>query len=203
MTPARPVAALVGAAAEGDRGAWDQIVERYTPLVFSVVSRHRLRPADGADVNQVVWLRLVEQIGRLRDPAALPGWIVTTARNECLRVLRAQQRLLPFDPADEESAVADGEDLDARLVDAERLQALRDGFGALPEQCRRLLARLLADPPPSYAALGAELGVPVGSVGPTRLRCLEKLRRTEAVARLLSGGSVEDPVGGALGVGKR
>ncbi|MEU5696118.1 sigma-70 family RNA polymerase sigma factor [Actinosynnema sp. NPDC020468] len=205
MTPASPVAALVRAAAAGDQRAWNDIVDRYTPLVLAVIYRHRLRPADAADVNQTLWLRLVEQIGRLRDPDALPGWIATTTRNECLRMLRLQQRTQPFDPlADEEPAGPDGPDLADELLAAERRQAVRDGFRELTEQCRVLLTRLLEDPPPSYALVSEELAMPVGSIGPTRIRCLEKLRRTPSVLRFLEPRS-ED--GGVLdersGVGKR
>ncbi|GAA1304539.1 sigma-70 family RNA polymerase sigma factor [Saccharothrix xinjiangensis] len=209
MIPA-PIAALVGAAADGDQRAWHEIVARFTPLVVSVIHRHRLRPADAADVNQTVWLRLVEQIGRLRDADALPGWIATTTRNECLRMLRMQQRLQPFDPQSEEEPASpvDAEaELDEELETAQRLQALRDGFRALPEHCRELLTALLADPPPSYSSVGERLAMPVGSIGPTRSRCLDKLRKTPAVFRLFKPRRVDG--GGVLGaegrsgVGKR
>lgn len=210
MTPASPNAALVIAAAEGDQSAWHQIVERYTPLVLAVVYRHRLRPADAADVHQTVWLRLVEQVGRLREADALPGWIATTTRNECLRVLRIQQRTLPYDPqsedepASQEDAVAD---LDEEMEAAQRRQALREGFRELSRQCQVLLARLMADPPPTYAAVSEQLAIPVGSIGPTRIRCLEKLRKTPAVLRLVgphsNGGGGVLGVEGRSGVGKR
>lgn len=210
MTPASPNAALVSAAAEGDQRAWNEIVERYTPLVLAVIYRHRLRPADAADVNQTVWLRLVEQVGRLREADALPGWIATTTRNECLRVLRMQQRVQPYDPqsedepASQEDAVAD---LDEEMEAAQRRQALREGFRMLSEQCRVLLTRLMADPPPSYAVVGEELAMPVGSIGPTRIRCLDKLRKTPAVLRLVDprtvGGGGVLGVEGRSGVGKR
>ncbi|MFD1151886.1 RNA polymerase sigma factor [Saccharothrix hoggarensis] len=210
MTPASPIAALVGAAAEGDRCAWNEIVDRYTPLVLAVIHRHRLRPADAADVNQTVWLRLVEQIGRLRDAEALPGWIATTTRNECLRMLRIQQRTLPYDPQSEDEPASPDDaiaDLDEEMEAAERRQALREGFRSLSEQCRVLLARLMADPPPSYAAVSEQLAIPVGSIGPTRIRCLEKLRKTPAVLRLagprpVGGGGVLG-VDGRSGVGQR
>ncbi|MFE2755413.1 RNA polymerase sigma factor [Actinosynnema sp. NPDC059335] len=210
MSPASPIAELVSAAAEGDQGAWNEIVERYTPLVLAVVHRHRLRPADAADVHQTVWLRLVEQVGRLREADALPGWIATTTRNECLRVLRAQQRTQPFDPQSEDEPASPDDavaDLDEEMEAAQRRQALREGFRSLPEQCRELLARLMADPPPSYAEVGEELAMPVGSIGPTRIRCLEKLRKTPAVLRLVEprpvGGGGVVGVEGRSGVGKR
>ncbi|WP_281275496.1 sigma-70 family RNA polymerase sigma factor [Saccharothrix australiensis] len=178
------------------------MVDRYAPLVRAVIHRHRLRPADAADVNQTLWLRLVERIDGLRDPEALPGWIATTTRNECLRVLRAHRRTLPYDPLSDDEPVSPVDavaDLDEELEAAQRRQALREGFRALSEQCRRLLATLMADPPPSYAAVGEELGMPVGSVGPTRVRCLDKLRRTPAVLRLAR----PRPVGGGGAPGER
>ncbi|MEU7478052.1 sigma-70 family RNA polymerase sigma factor [Lentzea sp. NPDC042327] len=187
MTSASPIAALVSAAAEGDQGAWNEIVDRYTPLVVSVIYKHRLRPADAADVNQTLWLRLVEQIGRLREPEALPGWIMTTTRNECLRVLRVQQRTHLYDPLSESDALESEQDADveADLLAVERRQALRDGFAELTEQCKRLLTKLMTDPPPSYQVVSEELAMPVGSIGPTRIRCLEKLRKTTAISAFL------------------
>ncbi|GAB3008265.1 RNA polymerase sigma factor [Saccharothrix stipae] len=204
MTPASPNAELVSAAAEGDQRAWHEIVERYTPLVLAVVHRHRLRPADVADVNQTVWLRLVEQLRRLRDADALPGWIATTTRNECLRMLRMQQRTQPFDPQSEDEPVSPDDavaDLDEEMEAAQRRQALREGFRMLSEQCRTLLAKLMADPPPSYAAVSEQLAIPVGSIGPTRIRCLDKLRKTPAVLRLVDPRPVGE--GGVVGVERR
>ncbi len=187
MTSASPIAALVSAAAEGDQGAWNEIVDRYTPLVVSVIYKHRLRPADASDVNQTLWLRLVEQIGRLREPEALPGWIMTTTRNECLRVLRVQQRTHLYDPLTETDALESAEDVDmeADLVAVERRQALRDAFAELTDQCKRLLTKLMTDPPPSYQVVSEELAMPVGSIGPTRIRCLEKLRKTPSISAFL------------------
>ncbi len=201
MTSASPIAALVSAAAEGDQGAWNEIVDRYTPLVVSVIYKHRLRPADAADVNQTLWLRLVEQIGRLREPEALPGWIMTTTRNECLRVLRVQQRTHLYDPLTESDSLEPAEDVDveADLLAVERRQALRDGFAELTEQCKRLLSKLMTDPPPSYQVVSEELAMPVGSIGPTRIRCLAKLRKTPAISAFLgSPGKKATQVGGGV-----
>jgi RNA polymerase sigma factor (sigma-70 family) len=201
VTSASPIAALVSAAAEGDQGAWNEIVDRYTPLVVSVIYKHRLRPADAADVNQTLWLRLVEQIGRLREPEALPGWIMTTTRNECLRVLRVQQRTHLYDPLTESDALESAEDVEveADLLAVERRQALRDGFAELTEQCKRLLTKLMTDPPPSYQVVSEELAMPVGSIGPTRIRCLQKLRKTPAVSAFLgSPGKKATQVGGGV-----
>ncbi|WP_434440982.1 RNA polymerase sigma factor [Lentzea sp. E54] len=205
MTSASPIAALVSAAAEGDQSAWNEIVDRYTPLVVSVIYKHRLRPSDAADVNQTLWLRLVEQIGRLREPEALPGWIMTTTRNECLRVLRVQQRTHLYDPLSESDALESEQvdaDVEADLLAVERRQALRDGFAELTEQCKRLLTKLMTDPPPSYQVVSEELAMPVGSIGPTRIRCLEKLRKTPAISAFLGSPPRKSARGGVLGAAR-
>lgn len=205
MTAGSPIAALVSAAAEGDQSAWNEIVDRYTPLVVSVIYKHRLRPADAADVNQTLWLRLVEQIGRLREPEALPGWIMTTTRNECLRVLRVQQRTHLYDPLSESDALESEQvdaDVEADLLAVERRQALRDGFAELTDQCKRLLTKLMTDPPPSYQVVSEELAMPVGSIGPTRIRCLEKLRKTPALSAFLGATQTRGGVLGAARLGQ-
>jgi RNA polymerase sigma factor (sigma-70 family) len=183
-----PVEALVAAAARGDEDAWAAIVDRYAPLVWGVVRQFRLEQADAADVNQTVWLRLVENLRLLREPAALPGWIARTTRNECLRVLRVGHRTAPFDPLDatpvQPFAGAGSGDpaVDDRLLRAERQQAVREALADLPERCRFLFGLLLREPALSYEEIARRMGVPVGSVGPTRARCLDRLRRNPALA---------------------
>ncbi len=188
------VADLVRAAIEGDGTAWDALVARYTPLVVSIVRGSRLQDHDVRDIIPTVWLRLVEHLGDLREPAALPGWIRTTTRNECLRVLAARGRVDPVDPQ-EGGSLADadaGHAVDDELLGAERRQALRDGLVELPSGRRDLLLLLLADPPLAYEEIGARLGIPVGSIGPTRARALDQLRRTRVLR-----GLGPDPVRGA------
>jgi RNA polymerase sigma factor (sigma-70 family) len=184
------VVALVERAAEGDREAWDGIVERYAPLVWSVCGRYRLSSHDREDVAQVVWLLLVEQLGKLREPAALPGWLATTTARECLRVVTAR-RATPEDPAWLSAATVDttGEAADDATVEAEILAAelnatLRAAVLSLPPRCQRLLSMLVSDPPYSYAEISAALGIPVGSIGPQRARCLERLRRSRILEAL-------------------
>lgn len=203
----QPVEELVAAAGRGDEQAWSVLVARYTPLVWAVVNRFRLDRADAADVNQTVWLRLVEHLHRLREPAALPMWIAKTARHECVRVLRTSSRTRSFDPLDgagegwwAAAALVEDAAVDDELLRAERQQALRDGFAQLPPRCRELLALLLREPPISYEQVGTQLGIPVGSVGPTRGRCLHKLRSCPALAAFL--GADPDPGrGSAAGKG--
>ena len=182
MDTTYPLAELVRAAREGDSSAWDAIVERFLPLVDAIARRHRLSEADGDDVSQTVWLRLVEHLDELREPAALPGWIKTTARNECLRVLAARGRVRPVDPQDDSGLDAVELDVaDEELLAAERRQLLREALDELPAARRELLLLLLADPPVGYEAISERLGIPVGSIGPTRARALEQLRRTRAL----------------------
>ncbi len=176
-----PVAELVAAVRAGDQQAWNRLVERFTPLVGSVCRKFTLPQHDREDVAAGVWLRLLEHVHRLREPAALPGWIATTTRNECLAVLRARRRTTPtdfvFEPSDP------GPPPETELFADLRRQALREAFGQLSERCRELLGMLFADPPLSYDAISTTLGVSVGTIGPTRIRCLERLRRQPALAQ--------------------
>jgi len=198
------VAVLVSAASRGDEHAWAELVRRYTPLVLAVIRAHRLDGADAADVNQTVWLRLVEHLGRVREPAALAAWLITTTRRECYRLLRAGRRTRPFDPHDETVAAhpalfrsADVAAPDEDLLRTERRQALRAGFAQLPTRCRELLALLVADPPLRYREIAERLGMPIGSIGPSQARCLRKLRESPALAPFVRPD--RDPVGGSGG----
>ena len=182
------VTGLVTRARNGDRQAWDQLVDRYASLVWSICRRHRLEAADAHDAAQTVWLNLVDHLDSLRDPAALPGWLATTTQRECGRILRAARR--PCNAAyaraaqtipDEHARAAEQD-----LLAAERHAALREAFGQLPPGCQQLLTLLTADPPVSYAKISAKLGIPAGSIGPTRRRCLDKLRRHPAITALIN-----------------
>ena len=179
---------LVTRARTGDKQAWDALVERYAPLVWSICRRYRLSEADAQDVGQSVWLRLVEQLGNLRDPAAIPGWLATTTRHECGRVLRRmhspQAAALGIDADDipDEQAVTAEEE----VLLAERHAALLEAFAHLPPRWQQLLALLSQDPPVPYAQISAILGIPVGSIGPIRRRCLQKLRSDPAIAALIN-----------------
>jgi len=182
------VSDLVARARSGDRQAWDALVERYAPLIWSICRRHRLGQADADDVGQSVWLRLLDQLDRVREPAALPGWLSTTTRRECLRVLSAAQgphaTIYALDVEslpDQRAGTADQE-----LLAAERHAALRAAFTQLPPNGQQLLALLTADPPMPYADISAQLGIPVGSIGPTRSRYLDKIRRHPAIAALIN-----------------
>jgi RNA polymerase sigma factor (sigma-70 family) len=182
------VIALVGRVCAGDQQAWNDIIERYSPLVWSICHRYQLGRQDIDDVGQSIWLLLVENVGNLREPAALPGWIATATRRECLRVLRVSRRqdaggLPPEElmPPDQSDAVIEEE-----LFEAQRNIALRAAFAELPRGCHDLLALLITDPPPGYTRISETLGIPVGSIGPTRARCLQRLRRSPHLAGFVS-----------------
>ena len=180
-----PLIALVHAARVGDQDSWHALVDRFLPLVTAIIARYRLGPSDADDVNQTVWLRLLEHLDQLRDPLALPGWLATIARNESLQVIRLRGRHKPVDPqsaAWERSAPEPEHDIE--LVRHERATALREAMLELSPQHRELLRLLLTDPPTSYEQISLVLRIPVGSIGPTRARILDKLRTHRAVQRL-------------------
>jgi RNA polymerase sigma factor (sigma-70 family) len=169
---------LIGRAAAGDQAAWGALVDRYTNLLWSVGRAHRLDTADAGDVVQTTWLRLVENLDRIQDPERLAGWLVTTARRECLRILRRSGREV-VGAADDLSLeiIDDAPAIDARLLADERDAALWQCFERLTARCQQLLRVLMAAEPPAYAEVSASLGMPIGSIGPTRGRCLDQLRQ--------------------------
>ncbi len=182
------VTALVTRARNGDKQAWDELVERYAPLIWSICRRYRLRQVDADDVEQDVWLRLVDQLASLRDPAALPGWLTTTTHRECCRVLRAARKQEPAGHWLDVANIADKMTgmVESDLLGTERSAALREALTQLPPDSRRLIAMLFKDPRMPYTEISARLGIPVGSIGPRRARCLDKLRRYPAVAALIN-----------------
>jgi RNA polymerase sigma factor (sigma-70 family) len=190
------VGALVAGVGDGDRDAWNELIERYAPLVWSICARYQLSRPDIDDVGQNVWLLLVENIGKLRDPAALPGWLATTTRHECLRVLRAARRHDHADLPPEEQIPLDPDaaTIEQEVIEAERNAALRAAFAELAPNCHELLSLLITDPPLSYADISARLGLAIGSIGPTRARCLERLRRSLHLTAILGDGATHAEV---------
>lgn len=160
----------------GDQSAWDALVGRFSSLLWGVARGHRLDTATAGDVVQTVWLKLVENLDSIREPAALPGWLSVTARRECLRVLRLQGRTRPTDTDDLVVVEADDDPVDTSVLVEERDQTLWAAFERLGEKCRRLLRVLMADPAPAYEEVSEALDMPIGSIGPTRGRCLNRLR---------------------------
>jgi len=182
------VVALVHRASGGDHDAWNELVERYAPLVYTICTRYRLSNHDVEDVGQNVWLLLVEQLGKLREPAALPGWLATTTARECLRVVTAASRTERMGTGvDDSLQFVDDTVIDEEILMAERNALLRAAFADLPPRCQQLLSMLISDPPHSYAEIHTQLGIPVGSIGPQRARCLGKLRKSDAFIELTDG----------------
>ena len=171
------VAELVRGAADGDRMAWERLVDQFHRLIWSITTEFKLVESDAADVAQTTWLRLLEHIDRIEYPDRVGSWLAATARNECLRSLAARKRVvLSDDDIELGSAQVRGPEIDERLLADERAQTVRDAMSRLPRRWQRLLEMLMADPPASYADISDELELPIGSIGPTRGRCLARLR---------------------------
>jgi RNA polymerase sigma factor (sigma-70 family) len=175
-----PVGALLESAGAGTETAWQEIVARYSPLVFTVCRRCGVAGSDAEDVAGAVWLRLVANLSRIREPKALPKWLMTTARRECVVLRREKNRQIPKETVDHGVP-----GVESFLLDAERDDAVRAALGTLPRRDRELLALLFSDPPTPYRAISARLGIPVGAIGPTRQRCLARVRRIPSIAALL------------------
>nr|BFE29075.1 sigma-70 family RNA polymerase sigma factor [Actinomadura rugatobispora] len=172
--PAEDVGALVVRARAGNGAAWTRLVERYSRLLWSITRSYGLGTADAGDVVQTTWLRLVERIDQIQEPAAVGRWLVVTARRESLRTARrasAHRELI----ADDVLAAPVYTTPEERALARERLGQVAVALEALPRRCQVLL-RLLAVAP-SYAELSAALEMPLGSIGPTRARCLDRLMR--------------------------
>jgi RNA polymerase sigma factor (sigma-70 family) len=168
-------ASLLARAAQGDQRAWDELVEEHTRLLWSVARSFRLDAADANDVVQTTWLRLVEHLDRIEDPARLVGWLVTTARREAMRVLRRSGRERPVYQDTVLDRPDDAPPVDTAVLVDERDRALWEAFEHLSEKCQQLLRVAVANPK-AYDEISAALDMPIGSIGPTRRRCLTHLR---------------------------
>jgi RNA polymerase sigma factor (sigma-70 family) len=176
LNDAADIALLVQRAAEGHRWAWERLVDQYERLIWAMTRDFRLMESDAADVFQATWLRLLEHIHRLEHPARVGSWLAATARNECLRHLAARKRIVLVQDDGPLQDVAHEPAVDERLLAEERAQDVRNALSRLPSRWRRLVEMLMADPPASYAEISDQLGLPMGSIGPTRGRCMARLR---------------------------
>jgi len=170
---------MVASVRTGDAEAWNALTERFTNLLWSIARSMRLNEADAADAVQSTFLRLVENLDSVRDPGRIGSWLATSMRRECYDMLRRGNRVQVGAPGgwDDWTVLTDTADpVDAVLLRDERDAELWDAVGRLKPSCQRLLRVLVADPPPSYAEAAAALDMPVGSIGPTRQRCLRCLR---------------------------
>jgi RNA polymerase sigma factor (sigma-70 family) len=171
------ISQLVRRAALGDRSSWEQLVSQYSRLIWAMTRDFKLADSDAADVAQATWLRLFENIDRIEHPDRVGSWLATTARHECLRhVARRKRVILVDDDLAFHDVVTHEPDVDDRLLAAESAEAVRQALSRLPWRWQRLLELLMTDPPASYAEISSQLGLPVGSIGPTRGRCIERLR---------------------------
>jgi len=197
MTEESEVGRLVQASAKGDEAAWNALVRRYAPLVLAVIRNYQMAAADAQDVSQTVWLRLVEHLADLRTPEALPGWLVTTTQRECGRHQRRSQKTLPVDPHSD-GMMKQGTTVDPGLdiLRAELRQVLRDGLAELSARDQRLLRLRAADPPKSYQEISELTGMPVGSIGPSLRRSLDRLRQAKAVQAYLASSPAAGRAGG-------
>ena len=182
------VADLVVRARRGERGAWDELVARYARLVRSMARAHGLRDADRDDIEQVVWLKLAQNLDRLQNPDAVGAWLATTARHESLRLGARSARELPSE-AEQFEKLVDDEDVETVVLRDERDRLLWQAFEQLSARCQSLL-RLIAEEWP-YEEISRTLEMPIGGIGPTRQRCLEKLRKLLPDAVRISGASTE------------
>jgi RNA polymerase sigma factor (sigma-70 family) len=174
------VAALVEAASQGSQPAWTELVARFGGMIASVGRRYGLSSADVGELQQTTWLRLVENLHRIEQPERVGGWLATTARRESLQMLRRAARyttgadqMLVNMPDSSLSTIHD-------RPSAEAQQALMQAWVRLKPRCRELLSLLMSDREIGYKDLSKLLSMPVGSIGPTRARCLEHLRKLVA-----------------------
>jgi len=178
-------AQLVRRAAGGDEVAWNAIVDEYSRLLWSVVRGFRLTDAQAADAVQTTWVRLLENLDAIREPERLAGWLRTTARRVCLETVRRASRECPVDPQSHTAlgqVAGRADDPEAHVLRQEQAAMVREALGKLPQRHQRLLELLVASPPLSYEEISARLGMPVGSIGPTRARLLTRLRTALAPA---------------------
>lgn len=177
-----PSGALVSRAAAGESAAWVDLIDRFSGMVLSVARGHGLNSTDAADVSQTVWLRLFEHLTRIEDPDRVAGWLATTTQRESRRFRHNSRRdvLVADDDALEPRWPAAAPD--AAILALERDQAVAAAFSLLSPRCREMLAMLFDDERVTYKELSTALDMPAGSIGPTRMRCLECLRHLYEVS---------------------
>jgi RNA polymerase sigma factor (sigma-70 family) len=166
---------LVAAARDGEAAAWEELIARFESMVRGVVASYRMQDADTADAMQMTWLRAFERLDRLHDPERLGGWLATIAGRECLALRRRARWETPDETVPGECAAV-APSPEAAVLAAEIREAVRTAVDDLPGRRRRLVHALFYLPERDYASLADELGMPVGSIGPTRARVLRALR---------------------------
>lgn len=182
LTPVKPdLPRLVAAAQQGDAEAWNALVEQFAGLVWHVIRGFRLSNAATEDVYQTTWLRLAEHLDRIRQPESLGGWLARTARNECLRAVKLGGREDLRGDLDLDLVDRTAPPVDKRVETDAANEILWRAFATLSQACQQLLRLLIAEPPLPYDRISELLGISIGSIGPTRARCLAKLRTSRGV----------------------
>ncbi len=169
---------LVKECIAGNEEAWSLLIDKYKALIYSIPIKYRLPPHEAADVFQSTCMELLERLSQLREPRALPKWLMQVAHHQCYRVKRQQQRLVSRD-AEPDLLVPETPAIAETLVQqTQEEQMLREAIGNLTPQCRRLVELLFFETPPRpYTQVAADLGLAIGSIGFTRQKCIERLRR--------------------------
>jgi RNA polymerase sigma factor (sigma-70 family) len=187
----QPVSELLRRAAQRDLAAWDVLVSRFGRLVIRVGRRVGLNDADAADVAQLTWIRLLEHARQIREPERLPAWLTSTARREAIRVaIDAKRYVLYADPTTENGVERRGSVSDVYPVDGDYGPEIEEALAQLPTRYQQLLRILTADDCPSYAEIANRMQMPIGSIGPMRMRALEMLRRALGFDRVARGRAV-------------
>lgn len=178
-------AVLLRRAASGDQQAWQELVDRNAPVVWGVSRAFTANTADAEDIYQATWLLLAENLRTLREPESLSGWLVTTARRESMRLRRARQRESPVGLDTGDIGRPDyAQNPEHQVLRAMTNSRLAQSFAQLPQRCQQLLRVLAVAPETSYAQVSQALGVPRGTIGPKKSRCLAELRRRMLAAEV-------------------
>jgi RNA polymerase sigma factor (sigma-70 family) len=169
---------LVAACLNGDEAAWHQLIDRYTRLIYATALKPGLTREEATDIFQAVCLDLVNELPRLRDPQALPMWLMQVTRHKAVKWKRKSERYVQDEASRREQMPAPDQDMpDSFITDLQKTQAVREAVGALSSRCRQMVHMLFfEDTPRPYREVASELGVAVGSIGFLRSRCLDKLR---------------------------
>ncbi|MBN1310001.1 MAG: sigma-70 family RNA polymerase sigma factor [Anaerolineae bacterium] len=174
-----PNTELIEACLKGNNQAWEALLVRYQRLIYSIPLRYGLPEHDANDVFQNVSLLLLENLDRLRDRQRLGAWLIVTTQRECWRMLRQQRRVTLFPMSREmEEQIPGKQHSEEDFLMLERQSIVRSAVGHLGTACKQLLKLLFySEPRLSYAEISRRLGIPEGSIGPTRARCLGKLMK--------------------------
>jgi RNA polymerase sigma factor (sigma-70 family) len=176
LVEGRTDADLLRAIRDGERAAWDELVSRHQRRLWSIARSCGLDAETAHDALQTTWLNLLDHVDRIREPAALGGWLATVVKHEAIRLSKRGRRERERAERIGNQAIVEATPADDALVLDEELAHVEAALAQLSERCQSLLRVLFSSAEPSYSEVAASLGMPIGSLGPTRARCLERLR---------------------------